>query len=253
LIESATREAPSHPETRHPIDTTMRKHDAPAYRRLLDIQSPSSIRSRIRRKRIRPLLEMIAAVHAENNTVNIVDLGGTKSYWKILPTPILEGCNVNITIVNLTHGIASQPEPHFKFLYADACNLDNITDSVFDIVHSNSVIEHVGSWERMEAFAQQVRRLAPRYFIQTPNFWFPIEPHCMTPVFHWLPLPLRVSIIMQRRLGHWPKAPSEREAVRIVQSARLLDRRLFRALFPDGSIRTERFMFLPKSFIAIRE
>jgi hypothetical protein len=54
----------------------------------------------------------------------------------------------------------------------------------------------------MVAFAREVRRLAPSYFVQTPNFWFPMEPHWMVPAFHWLPAPVRVQMFMRFDLGH---------------------------------------------------
>jgi hypothetical protein len=53
-------------------------------------------------------------------------------------------------------------------------------------------------------------------------------------------------------LGHWKKATSTSEAVQIVQSARLLDKDMFQALFDDAVVKTEKLFFLSKSFIAIR-
>jgi hypothetical protein len=127
-----------------------------------------------------------------------------------------------------------------------------LSDNSFDLVHSNSVVEHVGDWARMKAFAKEVRRLAPRYFVQTPNFWFPIEPHFMCPFFHWLPEPTRVRLLLRAGLGHYRRAGSVDSAVTAVQGARLLNRRMMASLFPDAAIVTERVALLPKSLMAIR-
>jgi hypothetical protein len=71
--------------------------------------------------------------------------------------------------------------------------------------------------------ASNVRRLAPAYFVQTPYFWFPIEPHFRFPFFHRLPESWRYRLIMMRDLGYIRKASSVSDAVRRVQSAILLD------------------------------
>ena len=120
------------------------------------------------------------------------------------------------------------------------------------MAHSNSVVEHVGDWGRMCAFASEVRRVALSYFVQTPNYWFPIEPHAMTPVFHWLPKPVRVALVMRFQLGHWHRQPTVDAAVRRVDSARLLTRPMVAELFDDADIVAERLGFLTKSWIAVR-
>jgi hypothetical protein len=126
-------------------------------------------------------------------------------------------------------------------------------DNAFDMVHSNSVLEHVGDWPRMMLFAQEVRRLAPCYFVQTPNFWFPVEPHFMCPFFHWMPEMTRARLLTRVSLGNHPRASDIGAALRSVQSARLLNRAAFGFLFPDARIITERFCLLPKSLIACRD
>src|ERR1700693_501525 len=102
----------------------------------------------------------------------------------------------------------------------------------------------------MKRRASEVRRLAPLYFLQTPYFWFPVEPHNRTLFFHWLPEPIRVSMLMRKPRGHWGKAPNVDIAMRQIQSASLLDVRMFGALFPDAIIARERVSWITKSLIA---
>jgi len=217
-----------------------------------DYENPQSIGSRFRRRRIRPLLDTIDAVYRQNGRVEIIDLGGTPTYWKLLPDQLFSNKNITVTIVNLPGMNKPVDKGHFRFVDGDACNLDQFADNSFHIVHSNSVIEHVGDWKRMMSFAATVQRLAPNYFVQTPHFWFPVEPHFMCPFFHWLPEPIRVTLVMHFNLGHYERQNTVDQAVRAVQGARLLDRKMFRCLFPDGDTRTERVFLLPKSLIALR-
>jgi len=140
----------------------------------------------------------------------------------------------------------------FNFVKADACDLSLFRNNSFDITHSNSVIEHVGDWGKMVKFSNEVKRLAPKYFIQTPNYWFPVEPHCMTLFFHWLPRPTRIWLVMNFRLGNWSKRDTVDKAVSLVESARLLNKRMVKELFHDSNIFTERFLYWPKSFVAIK-
>jgi hypothetical protein len=215
--------------------------------------SQKSVGSKLRAKRIAPLLEMIEATFNEHGSVNVIDLGGTEKYWGIVPRQYLDEHNVNITIVNLPGTLKPKDHGPFKFVEADACDLAGFDDKSFHIAHSNSVVEHVGDWKRMVQFAKELSRVSQRCFVQTPNYWFPIEPHCMTPIFHWLPKSIRIWLVLHFQLGHWRKAASVDEAVQIVESARLLNRKMFQELFRDAHVLTERFFWLPNSFIAIKK
>lgn len=175
--------------------------------------------------------------------VRILDIGGTPDYWRALPA--LYGLrNVEITIVNL--GSQEFDESNLKVRHGDARSLD-FPDAAFEVVHSNSVIEHVGHWPDMVAMAAEVRRLAPTYFVQTPNYWFPLEPHYRLPLVQFLPERQRASLIHVLR-----RNPTSRSALEIVRQTRLLSARQMRRLFPDARIERERFAGLTKSLIAIR-
>jgi len=222
-------------------------------KRFSNYDRPTSVGSKLRMKRVTPLIEMIEKVSREHCPINILDIGGTKKYWNIFNMQYLYKHKVKITIVNLPSGKMPNDNGPFKFAEADGCNLVDFDDRSFHIAHSNSVVEHVGNWKRMVQFAKEISRVADKYFVQTPNYWFPIEPHFMTPFFHWLPKPIRVCLVSHFQLGHWGKATTIDEAMRIVESHHLLNRKMFHELFPDAVILTERFFCLPKSFIAIKK
>ena len=202
---------------------------------------------RYRKKRFERCLALIERCFKRQGKVSIVDLGGTRAYWDILPLEVLKEQNISITIVNNEVDSGPHDNAHFSYITADACNMSGFGDNSFDIVHSNSVIEHVGNWEQMEDFAREVRRLAPEYFVQTPNYWFPVEPHYMLPCYHWLPVALQIRILGWKYPSH-----SFRESVLAQERIKLLSRRAFAVLFPDGKIYRERVLMFTKSFIAIR-
>lgn len=219
---------------------------------LSNYDNPTSVGSRFRSRRVGPLLKMIEAVHRVHGVVEIIDIGGAQRYWEIVSPAFLEAHQVNITIVNLPGVAVAKGRGRFRFLVGNGCDLQGFADQSFHIAHSNSVIEHVGDWAQMTRFASELSRVGQGLFVQTPSYWFPVEPHCLMPLFHWLPKPIRVWLVGHLQLGHWKRADSVDEAVRIVDSARLLDRRMFHALFSDTDLVTERFFGLPKSYVAMR-
>lgn len=221
-------------------------------RALTDYHHPQSLGSRLRAKRIALLLLLIDEAFQKRKSVRILDLGGTRTYWGVVAPEILAARKVTVTVLNLPGKIRERDDARFRFVDGDACNLSEYDDNVFDIVHSNSVIEHVGDQSRMEAFAREVRRLGPAYFVQTPNYWFPIEPHFFCPGFQWLPETWRAGLLVRTGLGQYARAASMEDALSAVRGIRLLTRRSMAALFPDARIATERFALLPKSLMAIR-
>ena len=78
----------------------------------------------------------------------------------------------------------------------DACYLPHV-DRGFDIAFSNSVIEHLGEYESQRRFAEEIRRVGRKVWVQTPARWFLVEPHFLTVGIHWLPRSV------QRRTLRW--------------------------------------------------
>jgi len=73
-------------------------------------------------------------------------------------------------------------------------------DSEFDILFCNAVIEHVGSREQQQLFLNECLRVSKKFFITTPNRWYPIEMHTAIPLLHWLPQGVFRKIL--RVVGH---------------------------------------------------
>ena len=124
-------------------------------------------------------------------------------------------------------------------------------DQSFDLVHSNSLIEHVGSLDDQARMAAEIRRVAAGYFVQTPNRYFPIEPHFLVPAFQFLPVALRVRVARRFRPG-WYRGGDAAVAVRDAREIRLLSERELRAMFPDGQVWRERLYGMTKSFVVWR-
>jgi hypothetical protein len=212
--------------------------------------SPTSLPYRFRERRFPHVARLIDSVIARNGRCRILDIGGTERYWDIAGATLADR-DVRIDLVNIEP--MTVRSSRFRALTGDATDLSQLPDMSYDIVHSNSVIEHVGNWAQMAAMAHNVRRLAPSYFVQTPNYWFPLEPHFRTPFFHFLPEQLRYRLIMQTSLGFRGRAASLDEAMRTIQGACLIDRRQMAELFPDARIERERFCLMTKSLMAIRD
>ena len=215
------------------------------------VKASAPLRKHLRQRRLKPFLAIVEAVFRERGAVEILDVGGTNAYWKMVPAETMELYNMFITVVNFSCE-AFEASDRIQFVEGNGCSLPDFGTKRFDIVHSNSVIEHVGTWKEMSQYASECRRSAPRYWVQTPYYWFPIEPHNMTPFYHWLPFPIRVKLNMWFSLGNWPRCSTIDNAVRNAESSRLLDCAILKELFPDAKRRVERFLLLPKSIIMIR-
>jgi len=70
--------------------------------------------------------------------------------------------------------------------------------------------------------ANEGRRVGKRYFVQTPNLYFSIEPHFVFPFFQFLLLQAKVWLITHFYLGWCKKISSLEIAVAIAISIKLL-------------------------------
>ena len=209
--------------------------------------------SKYRSRRAEALSRIVADIIARKGRCSIIDVGGTTRFWALYGHSFdWERTTVQCVNRDPEHAFERDAPANVSIRRGDARDLGAFGDASFDIAFSNSVIEHVGLYADMERMASEIRRVAESYFVQTPYYWFPYEPHAHTPVLHWLPQPLAVRIVMAKRCGFWARQAEVGAATRTVQSAILLTIRQFQALFPDAEIQRERLFGLTKSLVAVR-
>jgi hypothetical protein len=227
-----------------------------ALRRLADVDAAASFSNRRRTRRFEAFARLVDDLPRQpSRPLRILDVGGRSAFWEQRGWAGRE--DVHVVIVNLESELAACETEHTGYdnieLHAgDATNLSEFPDGSFDLAFSNSVIEHLQTFERQAAMAAEVLRLAPRYWVQTPNFWFPIEPHFLTPGWHWLPVSVRVALLRRRRWGWRGPCPDPNEARELVREVRLMRATELRRLFPGAELRRERIGPFVKSFMAVR-
>lgn len=188
---------------------------------LARIADPVATRTRARRH------ERFFAATGVTAGTRIVDVGcGTLGLRGLEP-------GLDITGVD----VADRPSYPGPFVRADATTRLPFDDDAFDLAYSSSVIEHLDP-ARRAAFAAEIQRVARGFYVQTPAYSFPVEPHALLPFAHWLPPAVRRPYWRLGAAGGW-------------EDIALLRRGELAALF-DGEIVAERLAGLVKSWIAVR-
>lgn len=180
-------------------------------------------------------------------TSRVLDVGGTSLNWTLCP--VLP----QVTLLNLPR--AAEPLPAgFRLVFGDGRRLP-FPDHSFDIVFSNSVIEHIPTETGRREFAMEVRRTGKAYWVQTPCRSFPVEPHLLTPFLHYLPHRWQQRIVRHATVWEWLERPCEDRRTyyldHYLHEIRLLSERDLAQLFPEARILREKFLGLTKSLVAV--
>ena len=185
--------------------------------------------------------EIFSAAFPDLREAKLLDLGGSPRFWRNAPAH-----PAHVTSVNLSP--AQADEPWITHTVGDACEVGDL--GTFDIVFSNSLIEHVGGHERRLRLAELVVTSAPRFWVQTPYRYFPVEPHFVVPGMQFLPLGARAAIAQRWHAG--PRRIPSDQALTMVEWIDLIGIRQLRSYFPQARIEVERLGGLPKSIIAVK-
>ena len=213
-------------------------------RRML-VESPTSVGARARIRRWTMFREAFPGIER----MRVLDLGGTADSWRRSPVR-----PAHVTVLNLNEPGESDDDS-ILLIRGDACDAADVlarfdVDTSFDVVFSNSLIEHVGGHARRVELAHQVHELAPRHWLQTPYRYFPLEPHWLFPGMQFMPAAARAKIAM-----HWPlvhtRPPSLDAARQAVLWTELVSITEMREYFPASTILRERVLGITKSLIAL--
>lgn len=214
------------------------------FRKILDNTDPGSLANKFRRKRFLLFTEFIKDLE---RPVKILDIGGTENFWKQMG--IYGNNDYLITILNL-----DEPDKtidrNFEFVKGDALDLRHYNDKSFDVVFSNSVIEHIEIIEDRQKMANEIMRIGKRFFVQTPNYYFPFEPHFLLPFFQYLPKFIKIWLLLHFDIGWFKKCSSKAEALKLLNSNRLLTIKELRTYFTNCKIIKEKYLIFTKSLIA---
>ena len=197
-----------------------------------------ALQRRFRRRRMAQFARMFGL----GPRTRILDVGGDLWNWQFLQV------RPTLTVVNVFPPPTDLP-PDVTWVVGDACDLP-FPDGAFDVAFSNSVVEHLSTDENQRRFADEVQRVARAYYVQTPNRWFPIEPHLMAPFIHYLPRQWQRPLYP---LTPWAllNSPDLATLDRQFRELRLLTAAQLRRLFPEAQILTERAAGIAKSFVAL--
>lgn len=195
-----------------------------------------------RRKRMRRFVNEFGVTEK----TRVLDVGGNAFNWQFVDRRPL------ITFLNIdTIFVGTNLDRTDRVVVADGCNLPFKPKS-FDVVFCNSVIEHLASEGNQKRMAREIDRVGRAYFVQTPNYWFPIEPHYLAPGVQFVPPVVRPFVGRWLTPWGWLQKPSTAQAHAFASEIRLLKYRDMCGFFPNGRIVAERAAGLTKSWIAVR-
>jgi len=177
--------------------------------------------------------------------IRILDVGGTEYFW--VHRDFHKSTDIKVTLLNLEK--VEVEHDMFESVSGDASDLSQYKDNEFDIVFSNSVIEHLYTWEKQVKMANECMRVGRFHYIQTPNKYFFIEPHFRLPFFDLLPKKLAFWLLVNTPLSHGHRWKHEMASTWL-EEIKLLTLRQMKELFSTSSVHREKFLGMTKSFTA---
>jgi len=211
------------------------------FKSIFDIsENKNSLGNKFRKKRFSFFLKKFDSL---NKPITLLDIGGKINFWE---NRGLAGNNdYKITVLNIEKEKSNYS--NINCLIGDATNLNQFKNKSFDIVHSNSVIEHLYNFENQKKMVSEIMRVGKKHIVQTPNKYFFLEPHYLLPFFDIIPKKLKYFILTKTKLSRLKKW-DKKFASQYIEEIRLLSLKEMKELFPNSKIYFEKFLGMNKSF-----
>jgi len=189
--------------------------------------------------------------------IRLIDLGGTVKFWEnwgLSERPSFEVTLVNNHDKDKCHADDPIRLPNIRRLRADVLTLSAADFAEYDVIFSNSLIEHLPGRELQLKLARAIVDSGQPYFLQTPNKRSPLDPHFprpYVPFFAAYPRSLQARLLSWSALGSSSASPSYDAALTRLENYYPLTTRDVRQLFPQAKILLERPFGVPMSIIAM--
>ena len=194
-------------------------------------------------------MERFAQEFSITKDTRVLDIGGTPDCWELLAV------RPRLVLLN-TPRAGEELASAAEWVAGDGRTLP-FRDQSFDVVFSNSVIEHVGDAESQRRFAREVMRVGRAWWVETPNRWFPVEQHLLTPFVHWLPKTWQRAMVLRWTVWQTLARVSEDRrrfyVEHYLRDVRLLGAGELREMFPQARVIRERVCGMTKSLVAFRK
>jgi SAM-dependent methyltransferase len=142
-----------------------------------------------------------------------VELADSNAFEQFYPYP------ERLTVTSIEDAsMLEQRFPGVTFVRTTASGLP-FASRQFDVAFSSAVLEHVGDTESQRRFVRELARVAPVFYLITPNRWFPLEQHTFLPFIHWLPRPAHQWLLRRLGLAFWART----ENLNLVSARQLRD------------------------------
>lgn len=206
---------------------------------------PDSFGYAMREKRFQIFEQLVNRNFDKDQIIKVLDVGGTSYFWK--DKALIKSGKLKVTLLNLVkeNGVPEEMES----IAGDATDLSMFKDGHFDLVFSNSVIEHLYTWENQQKMAKECVRVSKKYFIQTPNKHFFIEAHYAIPFIQYVPKKLSFKVLTKTKLSRLRKWKPQ-DAQQYLNEIRLINHTEMKQLFPEAKIYKEKMLGMTKSFTA---
>jgi SAM-dependent methyltransferase len=180
--------------------------------------------------------------------IRVLDCGGTVDFWRVAGMAPFVEPQFEVTIVNLFE--TKDVPANFAWHVGDVRDLTRFRDHEFDVVFSNAVINLMPTWEDQIRMSREIMRVGKRYFVQSPNRYFPIDWRTLVPFFHFLRPEFQAWCFRHFRVGTYPRVKAPTDAYELATRVRDLSVTQIKELFPGCGLFREHWFGFTKSIAA---